>query len=376
MNGGITKAAAHSAIAVLAGLLLSTVSAQAADLGGNCCADLEERVAELEATTARKGNRRMSLTISGQVTRSILYWNDGDRSDVYAGLDNHNQSSRFTFSGSAKIRPDLTAGFELMTEWTGAGRTSTVDQRTPDQFSTTTNIAAGADGALLVRTANWYLEDKHWGRVTVGRIDLRGPVATIDLGGISTVANASPALVGGGFVVDGGVDFINGTRLSALVGPSYGGDRGEGVRWDSASLGGFILQASWAEDDVWTASVRYAGEFSGFRVAAGIGYLDQSTSVAGTFDPVQLDTGARNVDHEWSGSLAVMHVASGLFLQGHYAAAEFFNGGDANIWMIQGGITKNWFGMGNTSFYGEYGRAQTISRAALPTAPSQALSIL
>ena len=79
MNGGITKAAAHSAIAVLAGLLLSTASAQAADLGGNCCADLEERVAELEATTARKGNRRMSLTVSGQVTRSILYWNDGDR---------------------------------------------------------------------------------------------------------------------------------------------------------------------------------------------------------------------------------------------------------------------------------------------------------
>jgi hypothetical protein len=27
----------------------------AADLGGDCCADLEERVAELEATTARKG---------------------------------------------------------------------------------------------------------------------------------------------------------------------------------------------------------------------------------------------------------------------------------------------------------------------------------
>ena len=45
-------------------------SARAADLGGDCCADLEERVAELEATTARKGNRRVSLTISGQVSTS------------------------------------------------------------------------------------------------------------------------------------------------------------------------------------------------------------------------------------------------------------------------------------------------------------------
>ena len=39
--------------------------AAAADLGGNCCADLEERIAELEATTARKGNRKVSLTDFG-----------------------------------------------------------------------------------------------------------------------------------------------------------------------------------------------------------------------------------------------------------------------------------------------------------------------
>jgi len=47
MNGGTTRAAAHTAIAILAGLLLNTASAKAADLGGDCCADLEERVAEL-----------------------------------------------------------------------------------------------------------------------------------------------------------------------------------------------------------------------------------------------------------------------------------------------------------------------------------------
>ena len=47
---------------VASGLLmggLTAGSASAADLGGNCCADLEERIAELEATTARKGNRKV-----------------------------------------------------------------------------------------------------------------------------------------------------------------------------------------------------------------------------------------------------------------------------------------------------------------------------
>lgn len=37
--------------------LATASSAQAADFGGDCCADLEERIAELEATAARKGNR-------------------------------------------------------------------------------------------------------------------------------------------------------------------------------------------------------------------------------------------------------------------------------------------------------------------------------
>ena len=74
MNGALMNATSRIAIAAAAGLVWSVSSVSAADLGGNCCADLEERIAELEATTARKGNRKMSLTVSGQITRSIMYW--------------------------------------------------------------------------------------------------------------------------------------------------------------------------------------------------------------------------------------------------------------------------------------------------------------
>ena len=238
MNGGTTRAAAHTAIAILAGLLLNTASAKAADLGGDCCADLEERVAELEATTARKGNRRMSLTVSGQVTRSILYWNDGVNSGTYAGLDNHNQSTRFVFSGSAKISPTVTAGFEFMTEWAVGARTSAVSQDGPDG-------GLSGDGTLAVRTANWWLEEKSIGKIAVGRVNVGGPVGTIDLGGISTVAHWSPQLVGAGFRLKGGT----GPVLGAVMGPTYGGDRVEGIRFDSANFGGFVLGAVYGEDD-------------------------------------------------------------------------------------------------------------------------------
>src|SRR5438477_4669850 len=114
-------------------------SAKAADLGGDCCADLEERVAELEATTARKGNRKMSLTITGQVNRMIMAWDDGRDRGVYYGIDNINSSSRFSFLGEAAATPWLKFGFEIMLEGEGTSASIRISQLNEDgTFSNTT----------------------------------------------------------------------------------------------------------------------------------------------------------------------------------------------------------------------------------------------
>src|SRR4030095_17164368 len=97
IGGLVSKSVSRVALFAAAGLSMGGVampSAKAADLGGECCADLEEGVAELEATTARKGNRKMSLTITGQVHRMVLWWDDGHSSKTYYGIDNNNSSSR------------------------------------------------------------------------------------------------------------------------------------------------------------------------------------------------------------------------------------------------------------------------------------------
>jgi hypothetical protein len=86
--------------------------ASAADLGDSCCADLEERIAELEATTARKGNRKVSLTISGWVNEAVFGWDDGTAHGVYQGTNSLEQS-RFRFTGEAKINKDWSAGYLL-----------------------------------------------------------------------------------------------------------------------------------------------------------------------------------------------------------------------------------------------------------------------
>ena len=92
--------------------LFAATPASSADLGGDCCADLEERVAELEATTARKGNRKVSLTISGWVNEAVFWWDDGTEKNVYVGTNSIEQS-RFRFLGEAKIDKDWSAGYIL-----------------------------------------------------------------------------------------------------------------------------------------------------------------------------------------------------------------------------------------------------------------------
>src|SRR5262245_38279530 len=112
-------------------------------VGGNCCADLEERIAELEATTVRKGNRRVSLTLSGQVSRQLMFWDDGDTSDLYS-VDNGLNTSRCRFTGSARINPDVQAGFMMEIDMRIGARSNQVSQIDDDGFSGAGGILGGA----------------------------------------------------------------------------------------------------------------------------------------------------------------------------------------------------------------------------------------
>jgi hypothetical protein len=128
---------------VAAGLVaggLSTGSASAADLGGNCCADLEERIAELEATTARKGNRKVSLTVSGWVGQQVMWWDDGRETNAYVTDLGSTLGSHVKFTGQATIMPGWTAGYVLHLEAIGS-----------DSLTTNQSTADGKSALVLAR---------------------------------------------------------------------------------------------------------------------------------------------------------------------------------------------------------------------------------
>jgi hypothetical protein len=362
-------------------------SAKAADLGGDCCADLEERVAELEATTARKGNRKMSLTITGQVHRMVLWWDDGHSSKTYYGIDNTNSSSRFTFLGSARVNPSVSMGFEIMIEVEAGGTSSKLSQLDEDgkvgaQISGTVGPGGSFNQSNVdayfgdARRVAWWIEHKDVGRLTVGRYESAGVVQTIDLGGIGMAASSSFILVNGSFFIRGPTGQYYAMTWANIGDPAAAQGRTELVRYDSPNWHGFILSSSIAEaGDYWGTMLRYAGEFSGIRVAAGFGYersKDRATPlIVNPLDPSVI--GPAPDVQAWGGGLSLMHVPSGVFVQGHITWADFNAPGhvangywgsaggatkkDTTHWLIQAGISKNWFGIGNTAIYGEYGVA-------------------
>ena len=331
----------------------TALPAAAADLGGNCCADLEERVAELEATTARKGNRKVSLTISGQVTTGVLAWDDGDTGNVYV-VDNTNAGATFfVLSGNAKINPSVTAGFDLAVSILAGARSNQVSQVDDDGGAT-------ADSTLALIRANWYLDHKEFGRLTVGRLNTASAGAVgLDLGGISVVANANVGYWNQGFFLQG----ASGPKWNDLLGggtvAGAGLSRANAVSYTSPTFGGFSVSAAWGEDDLWDVALRYAGEHAGFRVAAAIAYADNVGGFGEFSDNVAVGFLAGSDGREISqvkGSASALHVATGLFIQGTYLTQDndFAGSDDTTLWQLQGGIAKNWTGLGNTVLYGEY----------------------
>ncbi len=357
MFGGLSKAG-WATILVTGGLLLGTsVSAQAADLGGDCCADLEERIAELEATTARKGNRKVSLTISGWVNEAVFAWDDGTESNVYIGTNSLEQS-RFKFAGEAKIDKDWSAGYTIEVGVQGHP-SNQWDQIGPQSKSSTTT-----DLSLTLRKSNWWVKSKTYGKLTVGLEGTSTYHLLDDADGANTRnysdAEAAAVAQGAFFVMSDGAS--TGLRWNQILRgfnnatPGQDGRRNI-VRYDSPEFGGFVASASWGEDDLWDTSLTYKGEFNGIKLIGKIGY-GESTDPASTGTACGGPTGGFKCTW-WGAAGTVMHSPTGLYLYGGYGEQTIDSlpsvfDDTSTTYFLQPGIERKWHPIGKTTIFAEY----------------------
>jgi predicted porin len=341
-----SRIAFATASAMLIGV--AATPAKAADLGSGCCADLEERVAELEATTARKGNRVVSLQIYGDVTKGILFFDNGDDSDAYV-VDNDALGSIVGFRGSATIKPGLTAGFKVELQVQDAS-SSAVSDDSEDAFIAFDGDPPGddPDDNISIRHSNVYIESDRFGRVTLGQGSTAADgAAQVVLA--NTLINASPDH-GTSIAVAGSGGFLLGEFAS-----DFDAGRDDVIRYDSPSIYGFIVSASWGDDDLWDVALRFAKEWNSVRFAAAIAYQEVDPEE----DP---DEATETV----IGSIAAMHVPTGLFASFHAGEKQLsdFDDVEGSFWYVQAGIEKRFLSYGATTFYGEYGVYDNVQSLA------------
>jgi hypothetical protein len=344
--------------------VLSANAALSADLGGNCCADLEERIAELEATTARKGNRKVSLTISGYVAQELTFWNDGGESNAYIHDMGPTQASHFKFNGQAVIAPGYTAGYMLRIQNLDANPFSRgADGSAMDQANDDNNLG------LNIQMAHWYLQSNDYGKVSVGKSAqaAKSAVMFTDQSGTQVLDNYTFLAGFPQFTVRSGGDLTPSNLTWGQFAFCYsqnfplGGDCNgvvmEGVRYDTPTFKGFSASASWGEDDFWEVAGRYAGEVGGFKILLGIGYSEMADE--GTTGAAVL---RQKDSHFFQAGGYIQHLATGLFLHGAYGhednnEAPLLNGkiaGDGEHWYVKAGIRQKYTTLGHTIVYGDY----------------------
>ncbi len=356
---------------VAAGLLaggLST-SASAADLGGDCCADLEERVAELEATTARKGNRKVSLTISGWVGEEVMYWDDGVESNIYQQGLGTTLSSNFKLSGQAQITPGWSAGYLIHVE---VGTADNLTTSANNDDGPKLNTGTDRNGAFLLSSSGisvvqsyWFVKSDRLGKVSVGQLSQASDNTAILVDGSGSLVAANWVAFGSNsFAVrnNGGVALTWGNAGSCRgMGGAWGDCNGllaNAVRYDSPTFGGFSMSASWGEDDFWDIALRYAGEFNGVKLAVAGAYNETNE-----FAVLGAAGVSPNSLQYFQLGVYLQHVPTGLFALynfGYLDENQDVAGGgraappEATTHYIKAGLRRQFNALGHTVFYGEY----------------------
>jgi hypothetical protein len=352
---------------VAAGLLAGglATSANAADLGGNCCADLEERIAELEATTARKGNRKVSLTVSGWVGQQITFWDDGFESNTYIHDLGTTLGSHVKFTGSAQISPGWSAGYVLHIEAI-SNEGLLINQDIPNA-SSLYNVLSGdnvaGQGGTQVLQSYWFVKSDHLGKVSIGRQSQASDNTAILVDGSGSLVPANwVAFDTNNFAIrtsGGGTAGTWGGAQSCFgMGGAWGDCNGltqNVVRYDSPTFAGFSVSASWGDDDMWDIAARYAGEHHGFKVAIAGAYNEVNNL---DYNNLNSSLGVAVPDMEYFQlGVYVQHVATGLFGLYNFGALEIDEAGgqdDIDTHYFKAGLRTKFNHLGATVFYGEY----------------------
>lgn len=217
------------------------------------------------------GKEKVSLSISGQVNRMMLFGDDGNQARWF-NADNDRSSTRVRFKGKAKMDEEWSAGTNIEVQFES---NSTADV-TIDQEN-----AALDNNSFTERKLELYFESEQFGKLSIGQGDTASNgTAETDLSGTGVISGADYHVLAKemDFVLSG----TNGTSTGDDPGDLFdnfdGLSRDDRLRYDTPSFGGVKLSASWADGDKRDVAVRFGRKYEGMEVAAAASYWDKEPS--------------------------------------------------------------------------------------------------
>lgn len=376
---------AATRIALLGSLLLSWAPAKAAASdASDCCSDLDARIAELETATVLKGNKKVSVTMSGWMMKMGTWWDDGHESNVYWGDGETTLSSHVNISTQVRFASGWSAGSVLRLEFPGHSASAGLVE---NQFNDDAWLFSPASVNTLY--AYLWIKSEKWGVLNWGQLSQATDNVGLlpDLSGTLLVSNAVIYNGAGMFVrprhaknaTDLATDFTWFNVVTCLSGAGSGADCNgypeNAVRYNSPTFAGLSLSASYGEDDMRDIAVRYAADWGSFKLSAAYGFsnlTDEGCVGPGLCTNVPFFGGGgapfqgyrKDADLQQIG-VSVMHVPSGAWGYGYYEHED--NNGtkfigpsaDANhpdTWFAKAGIRRNWIALGPTVIWGEGGQ--------------------
>ncbi len=235
----------------------------------------------------QSGNSRVKVTIFGQVNRAIRFANTGDSTEI-TSVDNDGSSSQFGVRAVGRANPNLTIGSLVQLEWRNNHRSATNEGNSGDKTS------EGKED-MRVRHVDLWLDHKNLGKLSMGQGSMAGDASGLfELTGVSHVYGFAGANGTDGTKADASVRVANvaGTAVETVsaTGKARGyrpfnffGFRQNRIRYDTPSLMGARLSASYGHAKTWSVGLTYAGAPPGVKnfsalFAAGYRKNDNDTT--------------------------------------------------------------------------------------------------
>jgi hypothetical protein len=307
------------------------------------------------------------LSISGWINEGMTYWDDGQNSSINQLSDNGTTlGSRITFAGDKDLlKGDLNAGFEVIIQPLSGNPNTAGDgsQITPLLFANQDNIKTFNGGDIGLLGSSLHVGG-NWGKVTVGLQSMpTDNIAVLGDPSGTIWSGISPVFRGNGFSIRGvGAGATNttwGQFLQCLTEPGLGigidcnGIYRNGFRYDLPEFGPVSVAVGYANTDIYDIAAKYNDTLGErWKTIFNLGYAINNGDGG-----INVGAGGSKIFQVQGG---LMDLNTGLFGTVSYQkedsdGATAGTGDNTDAYYFKLGIKKNWFGFGDSSFYGEFG---------------------